>query len=156
MPLEKTITDLMIEEHFLLERLLNKLEEALKEEYKTSVDLLGEFKREFSRHIATEEDAVFKFFNPREESDYYDVVPKLVKEHNTILEMLNDTENRLATADIAEISEGYSNFKKLLLAHKEFEEKEFYPEMDRNLNAVQKEEVREKIHASFPGLSDQY
>ena len=156
MPLEKTITDLMVEEHFLLERLLAKLEEALREGYETSVDLLGEFKREFNRHISVEENAVFKFFNPEEESDYYEVVPKLVKEHNTILEMLNDTENRLATGGIKEISEGYSNFKKLLMSHREFEEKRFYPEMDKNLSATQKKEIREKIHSGFPGLSNQY
>ncbi len=156
MTLEKTITDLMVEEHFLLERLLGKLEEALKKGYETSVDLLSEFKREFNRHITTEEDTVFKFFNPQEEDDYYDVVPRLVQEHNRILEMLNDTENRLATGGIEEISEIYASFKRLLLSHREFEEKKFYPEMDKNLSAAQKKEIREKIHASFPGLSDQY
>ncbi len=156
MSLEKTITDLMTEEHFILERLLTKLEEGLEQDYEISVELLGEFKSEFSKHISIEENTVFKFFNPDKENDYYDVVPKLVREHNMLLEMLNDTENRLATKGIEEISAGYSNFKKLLLNHKRFEEKRFYPELDKNLSASQKKSIMDKIHNNFPGLSGQY
>jgi hemerythrin-like domain-containing protein len=154
--IKKTIEDLMIEQHCLLERLLGKVEENLGKDYKFIIDVFDELKWEFEKHVFIEERAIFKFFNPTKEENYYDVVPNLIKEHNSLLEILNEIEDDLAVKDIKDIAEDVTEFKNLLIKHKEFEEKSFYPDLVNKLDESQKERIIKKIKNSFPSLSNHY
>jgi len=154
--IKKTIKDLMTEQHCLLEGLINKFEESLGKDCKFLIDVFDELKWELEKHIFIEEKAVFKFFNPTKEENYYDMVPNLIKEHSSILETLNEIEDDLAVKDIKDITEDMADFKKLLIKHKEFEEETFYQDLEKRLNEVQKENVVKKIKNSFPSLSNHY
>jgi hemerythrin-like domain-containing protein len=156
MKIEKTITDLMIEDHCRLERLLSKIEENIGQDYKLVIDVFDEFKWELEKHIFIEEKAVFKFFNPQKEKNYYDVVPNLIEEHNALLEMLNELENDLTAKGVNNISLDASDFKKLLKKHKRFEEEEFYPDLEKDLTESQRKNVIKKIKDSFPGIMSDY
>lgn len=146
----------MLEQHCLLEGLINKVEENLGKDYKFIIDVFDELKWEFEKHIFIEEKAIFKFFNPTKEENYYDTVPNLIKEHNSLLEIMNEIEDDLAIKDIKDITEDMAEFKNLLIKHKEFEEKTFYPDLEKRLNEIQKENIIKKIKNSFPGLSNHY
>lgn len=146
----------MVEQHCLLERLLSKFEKGIKQDYKIMIDIFDEFKWEIEKHLFIEEKAIFRFLSPIKEKNYYDVIPNLINEHNSLLEMLNEIENGLTSKDINDISKSISDFKELLGKHKEFEEEKFYPDLDRDLNESQKENIAKKIKSSFPGLSDYY
>jgi len=156
MKIEKTITDLMIEDHCRLERLLSKIEENVGQDYELMIDVFDEFKWELEKHLFIEEKAIFKFFNPQKEKNYYDVVPNLIGEHNTFLEILNELENDLTSKGVNSISLDASDFKKLLKKHKKFEEEEFYPDLEKDLTESQRKNIIKKIKDSFPGILSNY
>lgn len=146
----------MVEQHCLLEELINKVEENLGKDYKFIIDVFDELKWELEKHIFIEEKAIFKFFNPTKEENYYDTVPNLIKEHNVLLELLNEIEDDLAIKDIKDITEDMVEFRNLLIKHKEFEEITFYPDLEKRLDEKQKENVVKKIKNSFPSLSNHF
>ena len=109
-----TITSLMMKSHDKLEKLLDRLKISMQRDFKLTGELFDEFKWEFQKHVFTEEKAIFKFFNFSKDEDHFDVVPNLIKEHDVLLEMLNEVENDLAVKDHLDIS----GFKNLLIKHK--------------------------------------
>ncbi len=140
-----TITSLMIKSHNKLEKLLDKLKVSTQRDFELTSELFDEFKLEFEKHIFTEEKAIFKFFNFSKDEDHFDVVPNLIKEHDALLEMLNEVENDLSIKDHLDIS----GFKNLLIKHKNFEEETIYPKLDDELNDSQKNSIFIKINDSF-------
>ena len=140
-----TITSLMIKSHNKLEKLLDKLKVSTQRDFELTSELFDEFKWEFEKHIFTEEKAIFKFFNFSKDEDHFDVVPNLIKEHDALLEMLNEVENDLSIKDHLDIS----GFKNLLIKHKNFEEETIYPKLDDELNDSQKNSIFIKINDSF-------
>jgi len=140
-----TITNLMMKSHNKLEKLLDKLKVSTQRDFELTSELFDEFKWEFEKHIFTEEKAIFKFFNFSKDEDHFDVVPNLIKEHDALLEMLNEVENDLSIKDHLDIS----GFKNLLIKHKNFEEETIYPKLDDELNDSQKNSIFIKINDSF-------
>ena len=144
-----TITNLMMMSHDKLEKLLDRLQASMQRDFKLTSELFDEFKWEFEKHIFTEEKAIFKFFNFSKDEDHFDIVPNLIKEHDVLLAMLNEAENDLAIKDNINVSE----FKNLLIKHKNFEEKTIYSQLDQELNDSQKNSILIKINDSFHNLN---
>ena len=143
-----TITDLMKISHCEIERLLDKFKSNIDHDFKVMSETFEEFKRELNTHIVIEEKTIFKFFHPIKDKDYLQVIPDLIKEHDILLEMLNKVENDLAIKNDIDISD----FKKLLIKHKEFEEKVFYPKLEEEMEGSQKEDLIAKLKGNLPGL----
>lgn len=111
----------------------------LMEEHHTKVgDMLGKedlqsFKWELQKHFLLEEKAIF--FNVGN-GEFSESVQKLLGEHKKMLDKLNEIE--VGSGDLEE-------FKQMLLRHKEFEDKEFYPLLDRTLTDEVKGEIVTRI-----------
>jgi len=136
-----TITRLMEKSHQELEELLGKFKSNLLDNFELASEAFEEFKRELEKHLSIEENAIFKFFNPAKDEDYNKVVPDLMKEHDLLLEMLNNVNNDLAVKKDIDISD----FEKLLVKHKKFEEEFFYPKMEKDLEDFQRDIVIARI-----------
>jgi len=136
-----TILELMIGHHALIEVLLTTLRDSLSQKVEFIEKSLGEFRWEFEKHIFVEETVVFKLCDVPG-SETCEIVQELVKEHDKMSEMLNDMEEDLTEGKKVDVSE----FQKLLTSHREIEEKDLYPELDRELDKAQKESVIARIN----------
>lgn len=139
---ENDILPRMMKDHCKLEDLLIRLEKASKGEYEDMVKVFHKFEWELEKHIFTEEKAIFISYNPEEVSQGYKMLPTLTKQHNVILNNLNnwreDIKNRRILKDIY-------GFKEFMIKHKEYEEKEVYPKLDEGLSDEEKKHIVDKI-----------
>jgi hemerythrin-like domain-containing protein len=136
------ILKLMTKDHVKIENLLNKLEEKANQDYDSMVRAFHKFEWELEKHIFTEEKAIFTSYNPKDVTEGYKMLPELTKQHNFIVNKLNnwrdDVQKKRAITDI------YS-FKIFLNRHKSFEEEKVYPKLDEELNEEQKNHILAKI-----------
>jgi hemerythrin superfamily protein len=140
-----TITSLMLEQHYDWEKLLYEFEKSLSGDYKLMLSIFYEFKREIEKHISIEEKVIFRNLNPLEEENYFAVIPELIRQHNVVLEILNETKEDLIEKENQGIVIDISKFKKLLLDHKNYEEKQFYPDLEKYLTKSQKKSIIKEI-----------
>ena len=135
------ISNLMVEHHALIEALLVVFKDSLGKDIKYTENSFDEFMWEFEKHIFIEEKAIFKFCASLE-SEICKITQNLVKEHDKMLEMLNEVKNDLVTKNQADISK----FQELLVSHREIEEKDLYPDLDQMLDKAQKEMIVARIN----------
>ena len=87
---EKDILPKMVKDHCKIEQLLNDLEEKVDEDYESMKDCFNKFEWELEKHLFTEEKAIFTLYNPEEISEGYKMLPELTKQHNVIINQLNN------------------------------------------------------------------
>jgi hemerythrin superfamily protein len=101
------------------------------------------FEWEVEKHLFIEEKAIFNLYNPKDIYDGYKMLPTLKIQHNFIINKLknwrSDIENKIKI-------NGFYDFKKFILNHKNFEEKEVYPKLDQILNDNQKKHIINRIN----------
>ena len=137
---QDSILDLMVGDHAKIEKLIQDLKNS-------SPDVLSvkkafdNFKWEFERHLFAEEKAVFTFYNPKSVRDY-GVVPGMLKDHQSLLKMLDEMEKDVTHGKRVDLT----GFHELLTKHKSFEEDFFYPKLDKELSEEQKEGMIERIN----------
>ena len=140
---EDNILPRMVKDHCKIEELLNKLEENVDKEYSLMRESFNKFEWELEKHLFTEEKAIFTQYSPEDVSEGFKMLPELTKQHNFIVNKLDiwrkDVRNNRKI-------EGFYEFKKFLLNHKEFEEMEVYPKLDESLNEIQKKQIIEKLN----------
>lgn len=134
---------IMIEDHCRIEELINNLEKNIDKGYTTVQELFNKFEWNLEKHIFIEEKAIFTSYNPDDIIDGYKMLPELTKQHNVILNQLNIIRKNIRKR--REIIEIYS-FKEFLLRHKNFEERNVYPNLNESLNDEQKRLIIEKIN----------
>ena len=135
------ILDTMLGHHALIDLLLTTFKDALAQNLELAERLFDEFRWELDKHIFAEERVVFRFCEPLE-SEICRIVLGLVKEHDLMIEMLNEVKSNLATKERPDISE----FQELLTAHRQVEEKTLYPELDKKLDETQKEMIIARVN----------
>jgi len=137
------ILKLMIKDHCKIEDLLNNLEEKNNEDFDSMQKAFNKFEWELEKHIFTEEKAIFTSYNPDDIIDGYEMLPELTKQHNFIVNKINnwrkDVRNQRMITDI------YS-FKVYLIRHKNFEEEKVYPKLDQSLSEDEKRNIIAKIN----------
>ena len=138
-----SILKLMIKDHCKIENLINDLEEKTKQDYVSMVKSFNKFEWELEKHIFTEEKAIFTSYNPEDVTEGYKMLPELTKQHNYIINTLNNWR-----ADVQKkrmISDVYS-FKEFIIRHKDFEEEKVYPKLDESLPEEEKRNIITKIN----------
>ena len=140
---ETSILKLMTRDHYKIEGLINKLEEATKEDFKSMANAFNKFEWELEKHIFTEEKAIFTSYNPEDVIEGYKMLPELTKQHNYIINILNNWRDDIRKKRT--LSDVY-NFKEFIIKHKEFEEQKVYPQLDEGLNEEQKRKIISKIN----------
>jgi len=136
------IFKIMVNNHFKIENLLTLLEEKNNEDSKSMNEAFNKFEWELEKHIFTEEKAIFTSYTPESTSEGYKMLPELTKQHNFILNKLNNLRRDLKNK--RNLSDLYS-FKLYLIRHKNFEEEKVYPMLYQSLNEKEKMAIKTKI-----------
>ena len=130
------ILTLMVKDHFKIEKLLDGLEKNAEKDHSIMMKSFNKFEWELEKHIFVEEKAIFTSYNPENVIMGYKMLPELTKQHNVILNKLDnmrrDARSRRKITDIY-------GFKEFLIKHKNFEEQSLYPKLDQELDEVEKE-----------------
>ncbi len=138
-----SLFSLMTHDHHKIEKLIDDLEEKSKQDFDLMRKAFEKFEWELEKHIFTEEKAIFTDYNPDNISEGYKMLPELTKQHNYIVNKLNnwreDIKNHRTIEDI------YS-FKEFLEKHRNFEEERVYPKLDESLSEKQKSNIVTKIN----------
>ena len=140
---EISILKLMTKDHCKIEELINKLEEKTKENFESMVKAFNKFEWELEKHIFTEEKAIFTSYNPEDVGEGYKMLPELTKQHNYIINTLNNWREDIRKRRM--ISDVYS-FKEFIIRHKDFEEEKVYPKLDESLPEDEKRNIITKIN----------
>ena len=137
------IFKLMVKDHCKIEELLNNLEEKNNEDFNSMKTAFNKFEWELEKHIFTEEKAIFTSYNPEDVIEGYKMLPELTKQHNFIVNTLNNWREDIRKKRT--LSDVYS-FKEFIIKHKDFEEEKVYPQLDEGLTEEQKRHIVAKIN----------
>ena len=140
---ENNILPLMVNDHLRLEKLLDDLEKNIDKEKTVMRESFYKFEWELEKHLFTEEKAIFTLYNPENVSEGYKMLPELIKQHNFIVNKLDNWRKNIRNNKKIN---GFYEFKKFLINHREFEEKEVYPRLDQTLDDTQKKLIIRRIN----------
>ena len=129
---DDTILNLMVAHHSLLEALFSIVKEEAGKDSGEAKDALLEFIWELKKHFFTEEEAVFRLV-PKENNQINGIIKHLMDEHIMMTEKLKD---------LKDLDEFYG----ILTHHREEEEKELYPVLDKELPEGLKREIIARIN----------
>lgn len=137
------ILPIMVKDHCKIEKLLDEFEESTQKDHETILRSFNKFEWELEKHIFIEEKAIFTSYNPKDVVEGYAMLPELTKQHNVLLNKLNnmrrDIYRRTKPTDLY-------GFKDFLMGHKTFEEKEVYPKLDNDMDNKSKKIILDKIN----------
>ena len=122
-----------------------KIKQGLK--YQVEPELIVEYIRYFSEaalfpHFKAEEDQILVYLDDNDPSKQ-----RILHEHKTITEIIATLDSR-----IDDMPATFSRLAELLENHIRYEEREFFPYLEQNLNAAQLEEIGaalDSIHKPF-------
>jgi iron-sulfur cluster repair protein YtfE (RIC family) len=137
------IFKLMVKNHRKIEDLLNNLEGKNNEDFNSMHNAFNKLEWELEKHIFTEEKAIFTSYNPEDKTEGYKMLPELTKQHNFILNKLNNWRKDIRNK--RNISDFYS-FKVYLTRHKTYEEEKVYPILDQSITDDEKIKIAVKIN----------
>ena len=139
---ENDILSLMVKDHCKIEKLLDDLKRHIDKDHPRIKESFYKFEWELEKHLFVEEKVIFTSYNPENVSEGYKMLPELTKQHNFIISKLNnwrkDIQNKRRI-------DGFNEFKRFMMKHRDFEEKEVYPRLDQSLDETQKKQIIERI-----------
>jgi len=138
-----SILALMVRDHCKLEKLIDDLEEKNKGDFEEMKKAFTKFEWELEKHIFTEEKAIFTDYSPDDVSQGYKMLPELTKQHNYIVNTLNNWRNDVRKKKM--LTDVYS-LKEFLLKHRNFEEEKVYPKLEEALSEDDKRHIVAKIN----------
>ena len=139
---EKSILKIMIKDHCKIEELINDLEKSSNSNYESMTKAFNKFEWELEKHIFIEEKAIFTSYNPDDIINGYKMLPELTKQHNYIINTLNNWREDIRKR--RNITDVYS-FREFIIKHKNFEEEKVYPKLEESLNEDVKQQIIAKI-----------
>jgi hemerythrin-like domain-containing protein len=138
---EDTILNLMLNHHALLGAIFSLFVDEAKEKSPKAEATLSELSWEVRKHFFTEETAIFDFL-PVRNMNVFEMINQLKDEHLIMLDDLKKFSDNLAAVTDGEIEKFYG----LLERHRQTEENELYPKLDRELRDEQKRQVIQRIN----------
>ena len=139
-----TIERLMLDEHKRLDKLLEDVERDLGDYEKTKINF-DCLKWNLEKHFFVEEKVIFDSFvsiSGQETNDTF----HLLEDHVKIIQLLKLIEKRLKQKIIPKLE----YLRKIILTHRDFEDEEFYPNLDKRLSSEQKKIISERIKEVIP------
>jgi hemerythrin-like domain-containing protein len=137
-----TLTNFMISDHAILHRLFKEIEKNIEKDEKSLIIAIDEFEWKVKKHYFVEEKAIFTSYNPENSADGYSMVPKIVKQHEEILKKLKTLKTDIKKKKVFDFEE----FKEMLKTHKNFEEENLYPKLEKDLPESDKKLIIERIN----------
>ena len=138
---EDTILKLMESHHILIEELFKLFRSELNEDPKRAEKSFLEFSWELKKHFFVEESAIFDFL-PIKDFGVFDIISHLKDEHLAMLIDLKKIADSLPNVR----EEDIENFYKILDSHRQIEDKNLYPKLDKEMRAEQKKEIILRIN----------
>jgi hemerythrin-like domain-containing protein len=135
------ILDLMVQDHAKLIKYLSAVEKNLKENPASLLSSFYSFEWHLQKHIFVEERAIFSFYNPSYVGTMYEKISDIKKQHNSILKKLDSLKNDLKNQDPLFITD----FKRILVKHKNYEETNIYPVLDQEITEGEKRFIMGRI-----------
>jgi hemerythrin len=135
--MEHSIEFLMKKEHEKINELINKFKNSLNKDFKNSKEAFNSFKWNLEKHFFAEEKAIFSALVSEQEVD--DIF-ELIKEHQKIMEQVNNIEDDLDENKKPDVS----ILNEILTKHALYENDVFYPKLDELLSTAQKQEIIER------------
>ncbi len=140
----KSIAEIMVKHHFKIDKLLHKFKDEIDHGEKTLIGEFNKFKWEMEKHFFLEEKAIFQLhYSENQESNK--IKTQLKEEHNILRGKLNDIWEGLKNEKKIDFFE----FRKLLIEHKNFENKVFYPRLDEELDDSRKNMIIDRLKNSI-------
>jgi len=139
-----SIEKLMLKEHRKLNELLDVLERDLDDYEKTKTNF-NCFKWNMEKHFFVEEKVIFDSFVSISGQETNDIF-HLLQDHVKIIATIKILEHRLNK----KIKPDLEKLKEMLIIHRNFEDEDFYPNLDERLTANQKKMVCERIMEIIP------
>jgi hemerythrin superfamily protein len=136
---KNTIPEIMRKHHHQLEGLLNRCKK-YEQDFDAFRKSFNRFKWELEKHFFTEERAIFTFIYS-EDTESNEMKSHLLKEHNTILNELNRIESDMKNDNKID----FSGCWEMLKNHREFEEENFYPKLESELDGSKKKQIMDRI-----------
>ena len=134
--MEGNISNLMVSHHALLDALFSLFMDEVKDKSPTAGKSLVELTWEMKKHFFTEENAIFDFL-PIENVEMWKTMNQLKDEHLAMLDELKEFSQKMPDVPMNEIERFYD----LLTHHREIEELDLYPKLDKELSGAQKEKI---------------
>jgi hypothetical protein len=138
---KSNILNLMVAHHALLDALFALFRDQIRDGSPSSRVSLSELIWETNKHFFVEERAIFDFV-PLENYGVLGTINQLKDEHITMLNDLKKFAEKLPEVK----SEDMDNFHKSLESHRQVEEKDLYPKLDKELPEEQKKEIVARIN----------
>lgn len=135
------ILDLMIRDHQQILANLADVEQSINEDFNLMKNSFHRFQWNLEKHFFVEERAIFLSYFPNESSEDYHYFSELMDQHEKIFETINTIRNKLKILERNELM----NFKKMLIKHKNFEEKQIYPVIDAEIDESEKQYIINRI-----------
>jgi iron-sulfur cluster repair protein YtfE (RIC family) len=138
----KTITQLMLEEHGRINRILLEFEKELDSlEFDNIRKIFDEFKWNLEKHFFVEEKSIFDIFENIEGEEVTEIFD-LMQEHGELTELVKNIGAGLDN----NIKPNISGLKEKLMNHARFEDQIFYPRLDEELEPYKKQEIISRIN----------
>lgn len=136
------IVDLMLKDHLRLLSLLTRLERTDEKDVNLKYKKFETFKWEVEKHFFLEEKTIFsKFATKKEEVKTYNLYIELVKQHEKILNLLDEIKKQIMQGFKPDII----NIRDLLINHQKFEENLIYPKLDEELDENEKIKILNRV-----------
>ena len=135
------ILNLMVSHHALLDALSGLFRDEVRDNSPTVEKSLTELSWELKKHFFTEENAIFDFI-PLKNIDIWKTMNTLKDEHLAMMDSLKDFAEKLPDISEADLDAFYE----LLSEHREVEEHELYPRIDKDLSAEHKHQIIVRIN----------
>ena len=136
----QSITEIMLKHHIRIIDLLNVINDKAQHKDAAMANVISKFRWELEKHFFLEEKAIFQLhYSKNVETNR--IKTRLKKEHNNLIERFDKIEEDLKNNSKIDIAE----FRKHYLKHMNFENKFFYPRLDKELDDDRKMMIIERI-----------
>lgn len=136
------IAELMIKDHLKIMKYLKDVEKNFGRDFGFISNSFNIFQWTLEKHFFVEERAIFTSYNPNYIDEIYNFFLVLSKQHTLILEEIEFLRKKLQKREPFDLNK----LKKLLVEHKDFEEKKVYPVLDLKIDAGEKRFIIERIN----------
>ena len=140
----QSIEKLMLQEHKRLNKCIDLLEQHLDDYEKTKTNF-SVFKWNLEKHFFVEERVIFDMFVNISGEETNNIF-HLLEDHVKIMGVIRVLEKHLSR----KIKPDLEKLKQMLIDHKNFEDEDFYPDLDKRLSLDQKKRISERIREIIP------
>ena len=143
--MSQSIEKLMLQEHKRLNKFIEDLEKHLDDYEKTKINF-SIFKWNLEKHFFVEEKIIFDMFINISGEETNDIFC-LLEDHVKIMGLIRVLEKRLGN----KIKPDLEALKQKLITHRDFEDENFYPNLDKRLTLDQKKRISKRIKEIIQG-----